>query len=84
MNRPELIALLAPVTVQNILRVLLQEKRLPVEVIAYRTGRTHSNTSHHLALLKRNGIVECTKDGRFIYYRVNRKQRERVTSILYG
>jgi rhodanese-related sulfurtransferase/DNA-binding transcriptional ArsR family regulator len=53
---------------------LLAQGEQTVEVLAQRTGLTVANTSQHLQLLRRTGLADTRRDGRFIYYRLADEQ----------
>ena len=46
----------------------LDQNEMCVCDIANVLGMTKSSISHQLALLKRNGIVKCRKEGKEVYY----------------
>ena len=41
-----------------------------------------SVASQHLAILRRAGIVSTQRDGKFIYYTVNYKRIDEITSLV--
>jgi ArsR family transcriptional regulator len=68
---------------------LLTKEELCVCEIEDATGLSQSLVSNHLAALRRAGLVESRRDdedGRWIFYRANRKAaaalRERLTALL--
>jgi rhodanese-related sulfurtransferase/DNA-binding transcriptional ArsR family regulator len=61
-------ALAAPVRLE-ILDVLTQAPRT-VEVLANETHASVANTSRHLQVLRAAGLVEATRDGLFVTYRI--------------
>ncbi|MBM3709702.1 MAG: helix-turn-helix transcriptional regulator [Actinobacteria bacterium] len=55
----------------KILKLLLSGKNLCVGMIAFKLNITQSAVSQHLKVLKSNGIVEGTRAGFNMHYRVN-------------
>jgi len=45
-------------------------------------GMSQSNTSQHLAILRDRGIVEATKDGLNVYYRLSSKKVLKAIDLL--
>jgi ArsR family transcriptional regulator len=54
----------------ELLEALAQGER-SVERLADRTGLSLANASQHLQQMRRAGLIESRRDGRFIYYRVS-------------
>ena len=50
----------------------LREGKLCVCTIVRCLGLGNSTVSHHLACLRRAGLIKCEKRGRWIYYSVDR------------
>lgn len=44
---------------------------LHVAAIAEQTGLTPARISHHLGRMRLAGVVECSREGRMILYRIN-------------
>jgi len=55
----------------KILKLLLSGKKLCVGMIAFKLNITQSAVSQHLKVLKSNDIVDGTRTGFNIHYRVN-------------
>jgi len=55
----------------KILKLLLSGKKLCVGMIAFKLNITQSAVSQHLKVLKSNGIVDGTRTGFNMHYRVN-------------
>jgi DNA-binding transcriptional ArsR family regulator len=55
----------------KILKLLLSGKQLCVGMIAFKLNITQPAVSQHLKVLKLNGIVEGTRKGFNMHYRVN-------------
>jgi DNA-binding transcriptional ArsR family regulator len=56
---------------QQIMRLLEENKRMTVTEIYVQLRLEQSVASQHLAILRRAGIVQTDRDGKFIYYSVN-------------
>lgn len=56
---------------QQIMKVLEENERLTVTEIYVRLRIEQSVASQHLAILRRAGVVNTERDGKFIYYTVN-------------
>ncbi len=50
---------------------LLREGEVTVGALSEALGRSISNTSQHLSVLKSAGLVKCRKEGTTCYYRVS-------------
>lgn len=62
----------------NIVRELLEEE-LTVGGLVDRLGISQYNVSKHLRILREAGIVETTKDGKFVHARVTSAFRTRLS-----
>ncbi len=67
---------------QQILNLIESEKKITVTEIYVRLRLEQSVASQHLAILRRAGIVTTQRDGKFIYYTVNFKRIEEITSVV--
>ena len=67
---------------QQILTLVETEKKITVTEIYVRMRLEQSVASQHLAILRRAGIVNTQRDGKFIYYTVNYKRIEEITSLV--
>ena len=56
---------------QHIIHLLDEHKRMNVSDIYAKLKLQQSVTSQHLALMRRAGLVNTTRDGRNIYYELN-------------
>jgi rhodanese-related sulfurtransferase/DNA-binding transcriptional ArsR family regulator len=61
--------------------VLSQGER-SVEVLAGEIGQTTANTSHHLQVLSRAGVVSSRRDGNHVYYRLTSERVAELWSAL--
>ena len=64
---------------QHIIHLLDENKRMNVSDIYAKLKLQQSVTSQHLALMRRAGLVNTTRDGRNIYYELNYKQLQEVS-----
>ena len=67
---------------QQILTLVETEKKITVTEIYVRMRLEQSVASQHLAILRRAGIVTTQRDGKFIYYTVNYKRIDEITSLV--
>jgi ArsR family transcriptional regulator len=54
----------------ELLEALAQGER-SVETLANRTGLSIANASQHLQQMRRAGLIEARRDGKFVYYRLS-------------
>ena len=67
---------------QQILHLIETEKKITVTEIYVRLRLEQSVASQHLAILRRAGIVNTQRDGKFIYYTVNYARIEEVNRVI--
>lgn len=67
---------------QQILALIETEKRITVTEIYVRLRLEQSVASQHLAILRRAGIVNTQRDGKFIYYTINHKRIEEINQFV--
>ena len=67
---------------QQILTLVETEKKITVTEIYVRMRLEQSVASQHLAILRRAGIVNTQRDGKFIFYTVNYKRIDEITSLV--
>lgn len=63
---------------QSIITLLEEHKKLTVTEIYVKLRLEQSVASQHLAILRRSGVVQTDRDGKFIYYSIN---HDRVAEI---
>ncbi len=79
----ELLRALADQTRQEILIVLINEKEICANDIAKHFKLSRPTISHHLNLMKRSKILYSRKEGKEIYYSINKVYiKELITSFL--
>ena len=69
-----LFKLLADETRLRILHYLRQTPELNVRTFVGLLGQTQPAVSHHLALLREAGVLQCRRDGKHNYYRLAAKR----------
>ena len=70
-------------TRQNIIMIFVKERELCANDIANRFTLSRPTISHHLNLLKRTKILNSRKDGKEIYYSINKSYiKDFLTSVL--
>jgi ArsR family transcriptional regulator, arsenate/arsenite/antimonite-responsive transcriptional repressor len=76
----DLLAALADPARQDLVQ-LLARTELNVGELAERVTLSRPTVSHHLGILKRAGLVRTRKEGREVYYRLD---KPRITATLQG
>lgn len=69
----DLFRALADITRQEILELLQEEERNVNEICKEFEDMTQPTISHHLQILKRCDLVDTRRNGKMIYYSINRK-----------
>ena len=67
---------------QQILGLIDVEKKINVTEIYVRLRLEQSVASQHLAILRRAGIVNTQRDGKFIHYTVNHKRIDEIKKFV--
>ncbi len=67
---------------QNIIQLLDEHKRLTVTEIYVKLRLEQSVASQHLAILRRSGVVNTERDGKFIYYALNHERIEEIGKLV--
>ena len=63
---------------QQILKTINESKKITVTQLYVKLRLEQSVASQHLAILRKAGIVSTERDGKFIYYSIN---KSRISSI---
>lgn len=66
---------------QQMLRLLHQNKQMAVTSIYVKLRLEQSVASQHLAILRKAGFVNTTREAKFIFYSVNYQRLEQVHRI---
>jgi DNA-binding transcriptional ArsR family regulator len=67
---------------QQLLKLIEDEKRITVTEIYVRLRLEQSVASQHLAILRKAGIVNTERDGKFIFYTVNYKRIDEISHFV--
>ena len=67
---------------QSIIQLLEEHGRLTVTEIYVKLRLEQSVASQHLAILRRVGVVNTEREGKFIYYSVNRNRIAEISSFV--
>ena len=67
---------------QQLLKLIEEEKKITVTEIYVRLRLEQSVASQHLAILRKAGIVNTQRDGKFIFYTVNFKRIDEISHFV--
>ena len=67
---------------QQLLKLIEEEKKITVTEIYVRLRLEQSVASQHLAILRKAGIVNTERDGKFIFYTVNYKRIDEISNFV--
>lgn len=67
---------------QQLLKLIEDEKKITVTEIYVRLRLEQSVASQHLAILRKAGIVNTERDGKFIFYTVNYKRIDEINHFV--
>jgi ArsR family transcriptional regulator, virulence genes transcriptional regulator len=67
---------------QEIIRLIESEKRMTVTDIYVKLRLEQSVASQHLALLRRAGVVITEREGKFIYYSIDKQRIAEISRLL--
>jgi len=79
-----LFKLLADETRLRILHYLMQKPELNVRTFVGLLGQTQPAVSHHLALLREAGVLQCRRDGKHNFYRLTAKRCQTFLDTAFG
>jgi DNA-binding transcriptional ArsR family regulator len=80
----QLFKLLADDTRLQILNYLLQREELNVRTLCELLKQSQPAVSHHLALLKMAGLIECRRDGKHNFYHLVPKRFQLYLETVFG
>ncbi len=80
----QLFKLLADETRVRILHYLLQRDELNVRAFCLLLSQSQPAVSHHLALLRVAGLIECRRDGKHNFYHLVPKRAQQYLELLFG
>lgn len=67
---------------QQLLKLIEDERRITVTEIYVRLRLEQSVASQHLAILRKAGIVNTEREGKFIFYTVNYKRIDEINQFV--
>lgn len=67
---------------QQLVKLIEEEKKITVTEIYVRLRLEQSVASQHLAILRKAGIVNTERDGKYIFYLLNHQRIEEVSRIV--
>lgn len=67
---------------QQILKIINENDKLAVTEIYVKLRLEQSVASQHLAILRKSGIVATKREGKFIYYTINRARIEAIEQFV--
>ena len=79
-----LFKLLADETRLRVLMNLMRERELHVSALCERLDQSQPAVSHHLSLLRVNGLIEARRDGKHNFYSVRRQHFHKVMGHLFN
>lgn len=80
----QLFKLLADETRVRILHYLMQRDELNVRTLCKLLDQSQPAVSHHLALLRVAGLIECRRDGKHNFYHIVPKRAQQYLDLLFG
>lgn len=67
---------------QQILKIIYEEKKITVTEIYVKLRLEQSVASQHLAILRKAGIVTTQREGKFIYYTIDKSRLDAINSFV--
>lgn len=67
---------------QQIIGLLEANKQMTVTDIYVKLRLEQSVASQHLAILRRSGVVETSREGKYIYYGLNEDRLEQINDLV--
>ena len=80
----QLFKLLSDETRLKILNYLMQKDELNVRTLCKLLRQSQPAVSHHLALLRVAGIIECRRDGKHNFYHIVPKRCQEYLDTIFG
>ena len=80
----QIFKLLADETRLRILYFLMQQEELNVRTLCELLNQSQPAVSHHLALLRVAGMIECRRDGKHNFYRIVPKRCQAYLDMLFA
>ena len=79
-----LFKLLGDDTRVRVLHYLMQREELNVRTLCKLLSQSQPAVSHHLALLREDGIIACRRDGKHNYYHIVPKRIQACLDLIFG
>lgn len=67
---------------QNIIKILDEEDKITVTDLYIKMRMEQSVASQQLAILRRAGIVKTEREGKYIYYMINKARLEEISEFV--
>lgn len=67
---------------QQIIKIIDEHKKMTVTEIYIKLRLEQSVASQHLSILRQAGIVKTERDGKFIYYKINKDRIDGVEQFV--
>jgi DNA-binding transcriptional ArsR family regulator len=67
---------------QQIIDLLEENDRLTVTDLYVKLRLEQSVASQHLAILRRSGVVITDRDGKFIYYKIDKERLSQISKLV--
>ena len=80
----QLFKLLADETRLRIIHYLTQREELNVRTFCQLLGQSQPAVSHHLALMRSAGVLECRRDGKHNFYRLMPERCQGYLDVMFG
>ncbi len=80
----QLFKLLGDDTRVRVLHYLTQREELNVRTLCKLLGQSQPAVSHHLALLREDGIIACRREGKHNFYHIVPKRMQAYLDLLFG
>jgi ArsR family transcriptional regulator, arsenate/arsenite/antimonite-responsive transcriptional repressor len=80
----QLFKLLGDDTRVRVLHYLSQREEMNVRMLCKLLGQSQPAVSHHLALLKEDGIIACRRDGKHNFYHIVPRRMQAYLDLLFG
>ncbi len=79
-----LFRLFADETRLRIVRLLIEADEYHVRALCELIGQSQPAVSHHLALLRDAGLIECRRQGKHNYYRLTPSRLEELLDLVFA
>src|SRR5688572_12242146 len=80
----QLFRLLADETRLRILRLFIESGEHHVRALCDKLGQSQPAVSHHLALMRTAGLIECRRQGKHNFYRLAPRKFEEALNLVFA